>query len=157
MKIAIGNDHRGYKLKKKVIEKLTAGHPEANGRGISFVDVGSDSEEKSDYPDYAIKVAQAILEKKCDRGILICGSGAGVAIVANKFPGIRAVVANDTESAKMTRLHNDSNVLCLGSDNGMTQQQAFNIIKAWLTTEFEGGRHIGRLKKIEELEKKLFK
>lgn len=146
MKIAIGNDHRGFKLKKKVVEKF---------KDVSFVNVGSDSEEKSDYPDYAIKVAQSLLEGKCERGILICGSGAGVAIVSNKFPGIRAVVAIDTESAKMTRLHNNSNVLCLGSDT-MADQQAFNIIRTWLVTEFEGGRHAVRLKKIEELERKLF-
>lgn len=145
MKIAIGNDHRGVELKKKILQKFSH---------LTFMNVGSDSEERVDYPDYAKKVAQKVSSKLCDRGILICGSGVGMSIVANKFPGVRASLVWDSTVAALTRQHNDSNILCLSGDL-MDEKKAFDIVKTWLETSFEGGRHETRIKKIQAIEREL--
>lgn len=145
MKIAIGNDHRGVELKKKILQKFSH---------LTFMNVGSDSEERVDYPDYAKKVAQKVSSKLCDRGILICGSGVGMSIVANKFPDVRASLVWDSRVAALTRQHNDSNILCLSGDL-MDEKKAFDIVKTWLETSFEGGRHETRIKKIQAIEREL--
>ncbi len=151
MKIAIGNDHRGFFLKKKILQKFSRQFPH-----LAFVNVGSDSDERVDYPDYASKVAQKISQGECDRGILICGSGVGMSIAANKFPGVRASLVWDPQVAALTRQHNDSNVLCLSGDL-MDEKKAFDIVQVWLETSFEGGRHAIRVEKIQALEKELRK
>src|SRR3989338_2976456 len=148
MKIAIGNDHRGFTLKKKILQKFS------HLRSVAFMDVGSDSEERVDYPDYAKKVAQKVSSKLCERGILICGSGVGMSIVANKFPGIRASLVWDSKVAALTRQHNDSNILCLSGDL-IDEKKVFDIVKMWLETSFEGGRHEIRVKKIQAIEREL--
>ncbi|HBQ20969.1 MAG: ribose 5-phosphate isomerase B [Deltaproteobacteria bacterium GWA2_38_16] len=142
MKIAIGNDHRGYQLKKLILNSF---------KDISFVDVGCNSEERVDYPDFAAKVAKKVSEGECERGILMCGSGVGMSIVANKFLNVRAALVWDTKIAQLTRLHNDSNVLCLAADF-IKDKKVFEIIKTWLKTSFEGGRHAVRLQKIKDIE-----
>lgn|SRR3989338_3814274 len=142
MTIAIGNDHRGLHLKKKILQKFSH---------LTFINVGSDSEERVDYPDYAKKVAQKVLQGECERGILICGSGVGMSIAANKFSGIRASLVWDSKVAALTRQHNDSNVLCLSGDF-TDEKKAFDIVQMWLETSFEGGRHATRLQKIKDLE-----
>lgn len=144
MKIAIGNDHAGVDLKNKIINHLTAlGHQVAN--------FGTDTAERTDYPLYAEKVAQAVLSEKATRGILICGSGVGMCISANKFHGIRAVVCSEPYSAVMSRRHNNSNVLCLGA-RVLGDELAFMIIDDWLASDFEGGRHQQRLDIIKRFE-----
>ena len=144
MKIAIGNDHAGVDLKNKIINHLTAlGHQVAN--------FGTDTAERTDYPLYAEKVAQAVLSEKATRGILICGSGVGMCISANKFHGIRAVVCSEPYSAVMSRRHNNSNVLCLGA-RVLGDELAFMIIDDWLASDFEGGRHQQRLDIIKHFE-----
>ena len=144
MKIAIGNDHAGVDLKNKIINHLTAlGHQVAN--------FGTDTAERTDYPLYAEKVAQAVLSEKAARGILICGSGVGMCISANKFHGIRAVVCSEPYSAVMSRRHNNSNVLCLGA-RVVGDELAFMIIDDWLASDFEGGRHQQRLDIIKRFE-----
>ena len=144
MKIAIGNDHAGVDLKNKIINHLTAlGHQIAN--------FGTDTAERTDYPLYAEKVAQAVLSEKAARGILICGSGVGMCISANKFHGIRAVVCSEPYSAVMSLRHNNSNVLCLGA-RVVGDELAFMIIDDWLASDFEGGRHQQRLDIIKRFE-----
>ena len=144
MKIAIGNDHAGVDLKNKIINHLTAlGHQVAN--------FGTDTAERTDYPLYAEKVAQAVLSEKAARGILICGSGVGMCISANKFHGIRAVVCSEPYSAVMSRRHNNSNVLCLGA-RVVGDELAFMIIDDWLASDFEGGQHQQRLDIIKRFE-----
>ncbi len=144
MKIAIGNDHAGVDLKNKIINHLTAlGHQVAN--------FGTDTAERTDYPLYAEKVVQAVLSEKAVRGILICGSGVGMCISANKFHGIRAVVCSEPYSAVMSRRHNNSNVLCLGA-RVVGDELAFMIIDDWLASDFEGGRHQQRLDIIKRFE-----
>ena len=144
MKIAIGNDHAGVDLKNKIINHLTAlGHQVAN--------FGTDTAERTDYPLYAEKVVQAVLSEKAVRGILICGSGVGMCISANKFHGIRAVVCSEPYSAVMSRRHNNSNVLCLGA-RVVGDELAFMIIDDWLASDFEGGQHQQRLDIIKRFE-----
>ena len=148
LKIAIGSDHRGYAIKeaiKTTLERLE----------VCVDDKGAYSEESVDYPEFAQKVAKSISECECDRGILICGSGIGMAITANKFPGVRAALCHDLHTAKMSRLHNDANVLVLGETVGLEQAQ--EILTAWMETSFEGGRHQKRLDLIRSIEKKNFK
>lgn len=143
MKIAIGNDHRGVELKQKIISRF---------KNNIFMDIGSSSKEGSvDYPDYAARVTKEIINKKCERGILICGSGIGMSMSANKFPGIRAAMVWDPKIAELTRQHNDSNVLCLASDFTETAT-IFDIVDVWLKTPFEGGRHQRRVEKMNEQE-----
>lgn len=147
MKIAIGNDHRGIQLKKKLLQKF---------KNISFLDVGCSSEERVDFPDYAEMVSQKVSSGECERGILICSTGIGMSISANKFPGIRASMVWDPKIAEMTRRHNNSNILCLAGDF-TEEKKAYEIVEMWLKTPFEGGRHEERLKKIEKQENKFLK
>ncbi|MBI4040461.1 MAG: ribose 5-phosphate isomerase B [Deltaproteobacteria bacterium] len=145
MKIAIGNDHRGVELKKSIMRHF---------KDQVFVDVGTPSHESTDYVDYAEKVCEQILSGNCQYGILICGSGIGMSIVANRFAGIRAAMVWNTHIAEFCRKHNDANVLCLASDC-VDDPKTQEIIKIFLNTKFEGGRHKQRLEKIRHLEKKL--
>ncbi len=143
--IAIGCDHGGFKLKGAVIDFLKQS-------GYEFKDFGTDSEQSCDYVDYAKKVAFAVANGECDRGILICGTGIGMSIAANKVKGIRAAHCTDYFSAKYTRMHNDSNIICIG-ERITGAGLALELIKVFLETEFEGGRHAIRVAKIAELEK----
>lgn len=146
MKVALGADHGGYAL-KEYIKKVLA---EDN---IEFHDFGTYSEESVDYPDYARPVAEAVAAGDFDRGILICGTGIGMEIAANKVPGVRAALVHDVYSARATRQHNDSNILTMGG-RVVGPALAAEIVKTWLATEFEGGRHARRLDKIKEIEQK---
>ncbi|ABC76066.1 ribose 5-phosphate isomerase B [Syntrophus aciditrophicus] len=143
-KIIIGADHAGFQLKETVKSFL-----EEKGWVVS--DIGTDSEEAVDYPDFGEKVAGAVSAGVFSRGILVCGSGVGMAIVANKFDGIRAAVCLDTETARLSRLHNDTNILILAGRRTLPET-ARQIVDVWLETPFEGGRHRGRLDKIRALE-----
>ncbi len=147
MKIAIGSDHAGFELKEKVKAQLAES-------GVELEDVGTASMESVDYPDYAEKVAVKVRDGKVDRGILVCGTGIGVCISANKVHGIRAALAWEPEVARMSRLHNDANVLCL-SGRYMDPGVARAVVKTWLETPFEGGgRHQRRVDKMMALEDK---
>ena len=143
--IAIGSDHGGYKLKEEIKKYLKE-------IGIEYKDFGTDSEERTDYPIYAQKVAEAIQSKECDKGILLCKSGCGMAIVANKFKGIRAGLVINENEAKFAKADDDINVITLGGDY-LTTNEAICIIRNWLGTEFKGGRYEERIKMIEEIEK----
>lgn len=143
--IAIGCDHGGYELKLAVEEYLKE-------QGVDFIDCGCGG-EKVDYPDIAVKVCERITSGNCDKGILICGTGIGMSMCANKTAGIRAAVCGDTFSAKYTRLHNDANVLCMGG-RVIGAGLALEIVREFLTNEFEGGRHIARLDKMKKMEGK---
>ncbi len=142
--IAIGSDHGGFELKKYVIEYL-------KGKGIEVKDFGTYSEASIDYPDCAKPVCQSVLDGECEKGILICGTGIGISIAANKFKGIRAALCSDPFSAKMSKVHNNANIICLGG-RVLGRELAFTIVDAWLSAEFEGGRHIDRINKIHEIE-----
>lgn len=144
MKIVIGCDHRGYPLKKDVVD-------EVKKLGHQIKDFGTFDESPVDYPDYAFAVARAISRGEYDYGILICGTGIGVSIAANKIKGVRAARCQDCFSAKMARQHNNSNILCLG---GMVMGPglAREVVNAYLKAEFEGGRHARRVEKIMALE-----
>ena len=144
MIIAIGCDHGGYRLKEEVKKYL-------EDKNIEYLDLGCESEQSVDYPDIAAKVAKEVQSKKCDQGILICRSGIGMSIVANKFKGIRCALCHNEYTAKYARLHNDSNVLAMGADD-LTTNEAICILRMWFATEFEGGRHEERVKLIEEIE-----
>lgn len=145
MRIALGADHRGYKVKDKIKEHLEkAGH--------ETKDFGTNSEESVDYPEFAFKVGESVAKKKSDRGILVCWTGIGMCIAANKVKGVRAASCVTKEAAQLTRAHNDSNVLCI-SAKFTPEDQLFEIVDTWLKTEFEGGRHIPRVKKITDYEK----
>lgn len=144
MRIIIGSDHGGYRLKealKEVMEK----------RGIEIEDIGCDCEESVDYPDYALPVAQRVAAGEFNRGVLICGTGLGMAMAANKISGIRCAVVSDEFSARMSREHNDANVLALG-ERVVGPGLAETILTAWLETDFAGGRHQRRVDKIGALE-----
>lgn len=142
--IAIGADHGGYKLKEEVKKYL-------DEKGIEYKDFGTYSEERVDYPDIAKEVSKAVQKNECDRGILICRSGYGMSMVANKFKGVRSAPCFEETAAKFSRMHNDSNVLALGADY-VTVNQAIQIVRVWIATEFEGGRHQERLDLIKEIE-----
>ncbi|MBI5873116.1 MAG: ribose 5-phosphate isomerase B [Candidatus Omnitrophica bacterium] len=144
-KIAIGCDHGGFVLKTKLL-------PFLKKLGISVQDFGAFSQESMDYPDTAYKVAEAVSRNKAARGILICKSGIGNCIVANKVKNVRAALCYNIKAAVLSRKHNDANVLVLGS-LFVSQQLAKKIIKVWLATPFDGGRHLRRIKKIERIEK----
>ena len=144
MRVWIGNDHGGVQLKLSVTERLQA-------IGVDVYDIGTDSEEIVRYPYYARDVVAAVLSGDADRGILICSTGIGMSIIANKFPGVRAALCTTSYLAKMTRKHNDSNVLCLaGKTTGVAE--AVEIAETWLRTEYEGGRHDISLGLIREAE-----
>lgn len=142
--VAIGSDHGGYKLKEEIKKYLEE-------KEIEYEDCGTFSEESVDYPEIAKAVATEIQNKQCDKGILICRSGIGMSIVANKFKGIRCTKCDNEEEAKFSRMHNDSNVLALGADY-IEINEGIRIVRTWLATQFEGGRHAERIKIITEIE-----
>lgn len=143
MKIAIGSDHAGYQLKEALKEPLkSAGH--------QVTDCGAFSEEPVDYPDIGFQVAKGVSEGRYERGILICGSGQGMVMVANRVRGVRAALCFDQEAARMARKHNDANVLVMPGWS-LHPEKAVKIVEVWLTTEFEGGRHLRRIKKLDDL------
>ena len=144
MKIAIGADHAGYQLKdslRKLLEEL----------GIAYQDFGTSTGQSVDYPDYARAVAEGVASGAFERGILVCGTGVGMAIAANKVPGVRSAPIVDADTAKLAREHNDLNVLALGA-RVLPESRAREIVKTFLQTPFEGGRHGERVKKIHALE-----
>lgn len=142
--IAIGCDHGGFKLKEEIKKYLEE-------KEIDCKDLGCMNEERVDYPNIAKEVAKQVQDKKCEKGILICRSGIGMSIVANKFKGIRCVLCHDEFTAKYSRLHNDGNILAIGAD-AVSANEAICILRMWLATEFEGGRHLERVNLIEEIE-----
>ena len=142
--IAIGCDHGGYELKLAIIEHLKE-------KGIQVKDFGCDSTASVDYPDYAYPVAKAVADGECEKGVLICGTGIGMSIAANKVKGIRCALCGDTFSAHATREHNDSNVLALGA-RVIGLNLALDIVDTWLDAEFMGGRHIQRIEKITKIQ-----
>jgi ribose 5-phosphate isomerase B len=144
MRIAVGCDHRGVHVKQKVVELLAKLTHEVT-------DVGVDSQESVDYPDIAAEVGRRVSCGQADRGILICGTGIGMCIAANKFPGVRAAPCHDDVTAEMSRRHNDLNVLCLSADL-LGAKLIDRMIEIWLATEFEGGRHARRVGKISDIE-----
>lgn len=146
MRIAVGSDHRGIEVKRQVVEFVQSlGHEVENE--------GTNDAESVDYPDIASTVAKKVSDKVIDRGILICGTGIGMAIAANKFPGVRAAPCHDDLTAEMSRRHNDVNVLCLSADM-LGVKLIDRMIEIWLTTDFEGGRHARRVDKISALDNK---
>jgi ribose 5-phosphate isomerase B len=144
MKIAIASDHAGFPEKEQLKTVL-------NELGIEYEDLGTRSTESVDYPDYARKVAEQVAEGKVDQGLLVCGSGTGMAIAANKVPGVRAAVAWNEEIARLAREHNDANILALGG-RMMPFEELARIVRAWFAAKFAGGRHAQRVNKIRELE-----
>jgi len=149
--IAIGSDHAGFRLKESLRDSLSE-------MGYAVKDVGTYSEESCDYPDLALAVAETVAQGEADRGVLVCGTGAGMAMAANKVPGIRAVACNEPYTAEYCRLHNDANVLTIGS-RIVDVADAVNIVKIFLETTFDGGaeagaRHTRRIEKIRDIERK---
>ncbi|MDZ4684809.1 MAG: ribose 5-phosphate isomerase B [Planctomycetaceae bacterium] len=144
MKIGVASDHRGYQVKAKILGQIAE-------LGYEPIDMGPESGDSVDYPDYASNVASAVSRGEIDRGILICGTGMGMCIVANKFCRVRAVPCHDDLTAEMSRRHNDANVLCLSADL-LGERLVSRMVELWLTTEFEGGRHARRLEKISQVE-----
>jgi ribose 5-phosphate isomerase B len=147
--IAIGSDHGGMKLKSRIIEYLS-------GKGLELRDLGTNDTISVDYPDYGQAVAEAVASGECDRGIVICGTGIGISMSANKVPGIRAALCTNSFMARMSREHNDANVLALG-ERIVGEDLAIDIVDAWLSAEFKGGRHTNRVNKISLIEKKYSK
>lgn len=144
MKIAIASDHAGFHLKTELLGTLRE-------MGVEFDDLGTFDDKSVDYPDYGKKVAEGVAQGHYERGVLICGTGLGMAITANKVRGIRAITAHDVFSAKMSRMHNDANVLTMG-ERVVGVGLAAEVLRAWLETEFEGGRHQRRVDKMNALE-----
>ena len=147
--IAIGADHGGFKLKEEIKRYLTE-------QGIEVKDVGTYSEERGDYPVFAEAVSKAVQSGECEKGILICRSGYGMSMVANKFKGIRSAPCFEETAAKYSRMHNDANVLALGADY-ITVNEAICITRMFIGTEFEGGRHLNRLNLIKDIENRNMK
>ncbi len=145
MKLAIGSDHAGLHLKKRVLDLL-------KHKGVAVTDFGTEKDEAVGYPDFGMRVAEAVSNGEAERGILLCGSGIGMSIVANKYRGVRAALCYDTQTARLSRQHNDANVLVMGG-RLLEASQAMEIVKTWLETKFEGGRHARRIRKISEIEK----
>ena len=145
MKIALASDHAGFQQKEKL-------KPLLKSLGVEFEDLGPASEESVDYPDYARKVAERVASGEAEQGLLVCGSGTGMAISANKVPGVRAAVAWSEEIAQLARQHNDANVLSIGA-RVTPETDIPKIVKAWFASTFEGGRHASRVAKIQEIEK----
>ena len=147
MRIAVGTDHRGYQIRSKVIELVER-------LGHEVEDVGTFSSEAVDYPDIAAQVSRKVSQGEADRGILVCGTGLGMCIAANKVRGIRAAACHDDLTAEMSRRHSDANVLCLSAD--LLGERLINrMIELWLSTPFEGGRHAQRIEKMAELEQQI--
>ncbi|MDR7856959.1 ribose 5-phosphate isomerase B [Tissierella sp.] len=144
MKIGIGSDHGGFQLKEYIKEYL-------DKKGIAYIDYGTDSLESVDYPDYGKKVAEAVISGEVDRAIVICGTGIGISIACNKMKGIRCALCGDTYSARMSREHNNANILALGA-RVIGVDLAIEIVDTWLNSEFAGGRHEKRVNKISEIE-----
>lgn len=145
MKVALGADHAGFALKnalKEVLDRI----------GVDYDDLGTNSADSVDYPDYARAVAERVADGRADRGILVCGSGIGMAMAANKVAGVRAAVATEIKSARLSREHNDANILAIGA-RLTPPELAADIVRAFLSTTFEGGRHVGRIQKIHALER----
>lgn len=142
--LAIGSDHGGFELKNHVINHLKQ-------RGIEYKDYGCYDENSVDYPDIAKSVGEAVVSGECENGILICGTGIGISIAANKIKGVRAALCSDVYSAKMTKEHNNANIICMGG-RVIGRELAFMIVDAWLDAEFQGGRHQARIDKIHNLE-----
>ncbi|WP_035294015.1 ribose 5-phosphate isomerase B [Clostridium sp. KNHs214] len=149
MRIAIGSDHGGFNLKNDVIKHL-------KGKGIEVKDFGTNSTESCDYPEFAEKVATEVVAKNFDLGILICGTGIGIGIAANKVPGVRAALCSDTFSAHACREHNNANILTMG-ERVVGKGLALDIVDAFISTDFQGGRHERRVAQISDLEKKYCK
>ena len=146
MKIAIGCDHGGFQLKQEIIKHL-------GNKNLEVKDFGTYSEESCDYPDIALAVGENVVNKECDLGILICGTGIGISIAANKVPGVRAALCSDTFSAHATRQHNNANILALGQ-RVVGPGLALDIVDTFLDADFEGDRHLRRINKISEIENK---
>jgi ribose 5-phosphate isomerase B len=144
MKVALGADHGGYELKEEIKSVL-------DEAGVEYEDLGCDCSDSVDYPDYAVPVAEKVTAGEADRGILVCGTGIGMSIAANKVNGIRCALVHDVFSAKMTRAHNDSNVLAMGA-RVIGSGLAGEIVKAWISTEHVGGRHADRIQKVAAIE-----
>ncbi len=144
MKIAMGSDHRGFDVKKRLIALMQK-------HGHEVVDLGTENGESCDYPDYAFKVAVEVGAGRCDRGILLCGTGLGMCIAANKVKNVRAAPCHDRITAEMSRRHNDSNVLCL-SAHLLGDELIEQMVRIWIETPFEGGRHARRVEKIARFE-----
>lgn len=144
MRIALASDHAGFAEKERLKTLLT-------DLGVEFDDLGTGSEESVDYPDYARKVADQVAQGHVEQGLLVCGSGTGMAITANKVPGVRAAVCWSEEIARLARQHNDANVLAIGARTTPVDDIP-KIVRAWFSTEFEGGRHAARVAKISEVE-----
>lgn len=142
--IALGSDHVGIELKRVIIQYF-------NEKNIEFKDIGAFSEERTDYPIFAEKVAKSVVNGECEKGIIFCGTGIGISIAANKVNGIRAVVCSDCYSAKLSKEHNNTNILALGS-RVVGIELAKLIVDTWLETEFEGGRHQRRIEQISKIE-----
>jgi ribose 5-phosphate isomerase B len=147
MRIAVGTDHRGYAIRSRVIELVER-------LGHEVEDVGTFSSDAVDYPDVASLVSRKVSEREVDRGILVCGTGLGMCIAANKFHGVRAAPCHDDLTAEMSRRHNDTNVLCLSADL-LGERVIDRMVELWLSTPFEGGRHARRVEKIHELERQV--
>lgn len=147
MRIAIGSDHRGYSIRPKLVSFL-------KNLGHEVIDVGTFSHTPVDYPDVAEEVARRVGRGEVDRGILLCGTGLGMCIAANKVPGVRAVPCHDDLTAEMSRRHNDANILCLSADL-LGERLITRIVEVWLNTPFEGGRHARRVEKIAAIEKEV--
>ncbi len=145
MKIALAADHAGFEEKEKIKKTL-------DEIGVGYTDMGTNSPDSVDYPDYARKVGEAVARGEYDQGLLVCGSGTGMAIAANKVSGVRAAVAWNEEIARLARQHNDANVLSLAA-RYTTDEENERIVKAWFSAAFEGGRHERRVEKITEIEK----
>ncbi len=142
--IAVGSDHAGYVLKEQLAGEL-------RDLGHEVVDLGAHSTDRVDYPDFGAAVGRAVAGGDADLGLCVCGSGIGIAMAANKVPGVRAATVHDATSARLTRQHNDANVLCLG-ERLTGPEVASEALRAWLDAEFEGGRHVGRVDKISGLD-----
>jgi ribose 5-phosphate isomerase B len=161
VKILVASDHGGFALKSRIVDVLKK-------RKIDVEDLGSDSAESVDYPDYAVKVAERISQGQADAGVLVCGTGIGMCIAANKFKNVRAAVVSESYSARMAKEHNNANILCVGgrvmgpqddpqSPVRRASEPIENVLAAWLDAKYEGGRHDRRLDKIREIEKKNFR
>jgi len=147
--IVVGSDHGGYELKQAVLEVLRS-------RGLECTDLGTDGSDSVDYPDFAAKVAGAVSRGEAESGVLICGTGIGMSISANKFTGIRAALVHDEFTAQMAKEHNNANILVMGG-RVLTLEQGKKFVEIWLDTQFEGGRHQNRLDKIAAIEKQVAK
>jgi ribose 5-phosphate isomerase B len=143
-KIAIGSDHAGFGLKEEILELLKS-------LDADIIDCGTNTTDSVDYPDFGARVSELVSSGKVGHGILICGTGIGMSMVANKYPNVRAALCNDLFTAKMSRMHNDANILVLGG-RLIGKDLAAEIVKVWLSTPFEGERHLKRLEKIKKIE-----